>query len=917
MTRIVDLLDRDLSRPVDEFVKANKYDADTVAAELGEYIATDRLKAEYEGLFSAMAAASKSPSEEVGVWISGFSGCGKSSFAKNVGCVLANREVCGVAASSLFLKQVDSTKVTESVEFLNRTATYEIFTLAFPADLPLDAGSEDIAEVMYRVLLRDLDYAEAARPSGGLSVKDLVERSFDVCDARRPGKAFAFIVDDVEEYVAHNGQRLQYLLAAIEEFGRQTVQRLKAGEIPGPVWIIATAQEKLKDVHASLAGSAIDLSKAQDQFKHQIDLSDASIREVVTRRVLRKKRSQEPVLKKLFRDHGASLRQNVKLDRSSRRTEFGEDEFVRYYPYLPHLLDLSIDILAGLGLQPNAAKYVGSSNRTIVKQSFEMLMSDRTQLSQQIVASLVSVDKIYELVEGNLPWEKQKDILDIRQRFDDDKDYPGLATRVAKAVCLMEFVPDLPSTTRNIAALLVQRVNEAPPIFAVAAILKRLKAAQFVRESEDGWKFYSFDELRRTVAELERLNQAVGTVNPRAPGWHNDLIQRVKGLIARSLAWYIRPLQDVNASVIRSLDKIVGALDHVSMNMVGFDRFSMTEAVSERRSAANQVAAQSENAAALAAIEKQIELLQQQVQALASLQKTAHREVLAGGIEIGEDKSRGEAFASADVGLGSERTAYVIGLFGSGRQYVNEVIRHNIGERAKYFRDVIRVHPGPTPMIYSGHATIRHVSRGQELPDVTARILESVRLGFADLIFIYRHPLDSLLTNWVWWRTKLRDDRTTIGISEVYKNTNDLCADLERNFSEFEAFANGSQEFFAGVPGPRFLTFQEFVEETELYVQSATLPLRLEDFLTDPLKEFSRIVEVMSVDLDLSHLYLIPPRAMLYGYLRVGEKVPRFRNFISGLDELTKSRIEKLGYKLGPEVDTSKKTETFPDARLL
>jgi hypothetical protein len=55
----------------------------------------------------------------------------------------------------------------------------------------------------------------------------------------------------------------------------------------------------------------------QDRFKHQIDLSPADIREVATRRVLRKKASQEFVLRKLFQDCGATLIQNVKLERSS------------------------------------------------------------------------------------------------------------------------------------------------------------------------------------------------------------------------------------------------------------------------------------------------------------------------------------------------------------------------------------------------------------------------------------------------------------------------------------------------------------------------------------------------------------------------------------------------------------------------
>ena len=921
MMRIADLLDRDCSRPVEEFIKLDDNDPDTVSAELAEYIATDRITAEYERLFSAMAAAPKLPIEDIGVWISGFSGSGKSSFAKNLGYVLANPEVAGTRASALFLKEVESKTVAQAVEFLNRAVPCEVFILDVAMCPSLRTGSEHIAEAMYQVLLRDLGHAEETPATSGMSVKDLVERSFDLCDARSHGKAFAFIVDDVDQYVAHDGERLANLLAVVEEFGRQGVDRLKAGRVPGPVWIIVTAQPKLQQVCDSLAASRNDLPKQQNHFRHEVDLSDAGILEVVTRRVLRKKPGQAPTLKTLFQDHGASLIQNVKLERSSRRTEFSEDEFVRSYPYLPHLMDLSLDILAGLGRQPNASKYIGSSNRTIVKQCFEMLVSDRTRVARQAVAALVSIDKIYELVEGNMPPEKQKDIVDIRQRFDDDKDYPGMAARVAKAICLMELVQtDLPRTTSNIAALLVQRVNEAPPVLAVAAILKRLKAAQFVRETENGWKFYDFNELRRTVADLDRLGIAVGTVNPRAPGWHNDLIQLAKKLIARSLAWYVRPLQDFNASVGRALEEIAGAMDHHSMNMVALDRFSINKVASEHRNAVDQAAQQSPDSvsmdtvalderlarlenrtAALAeSIEQQLDLLHEQVQELVFLRQAERGKVPAASLETGAGKPAPEnSVPCLDTSLGSYRTAYVIGLFGSGRQYTNELIRHNIGERAKYFKDEIRVHSGPTQMIYSGHATIRYVSRGQELPAVTGRLLESVKLGFADLIFLYRHPLDSLLTNWVWWRTKLRDGRTILGISEAYKSTNDLCADLELNFSEFESFAHGSPEFFSGLQGPRFLSFPEFVEETELHVQSATLALRLEDFMADPLKEFSRIAEVMSVDLDLSRLYLNPPRATLYGYLGVEERVPRFRNFISALDELTKSRIEKLGYGLG------------------
>ena len=249
---------------------------------------------------------------------------------------------------------------------------------------------------------------------------------------------------------------------------------------------------------------------------------------------------------------------------------------------------------------------------------------------------------------------------------------------------------------------------------------------------------------------------------------------------------------------------------------------------------------------------------------------------------------------------GNDKTGYVIGLFGSGRGYIIGLIRNLVGRRAKYFTwRTMRVRQIPTSMIYSGHATIRHICRHQLLPAATSRILESVSSRCADLIFVYRHPLDSLLTNWIYWREYLRGNTRTWSVSYVYKNNDALAADLERNFPEFKAFAEGDPSFFASAPGPRFLSFPEFVEETELYLDCATLALRLEDFTIDPVKEFSKLADLMSLGLDLDHLHVPPPNAKPYRYLRVEEKAPRFRHFIDGLDAETIRRIGNIGYKLG------------------
>ncbi len=201
-------------------------------------------------------------------------------------------------------------------------------------------------------------------------------------------------------------------------------------------------------------------------------------------------------------------------------------------------------------------------------------------------------------------------------------------------------------------------------------------------------------------------------------------------------------------------------------------------------------------------------------------------------------------------------------------------------------------------MIYSGHATMRYLSRFQAPPEVTRRVLETVRLGYADIIFIYRHPLDSLLTNWVWWRIYLRHHTKIGGLSQVYDSTRDLAIDLEQNFPEFVAFADGNADFFAASPGPRFLSFAEYVEETVLFLQNATLALRFEDFAAAPLKAFSRIVQLMSADVDLSALKLAAPTSTPYGHKALLQSVPRFRQFADGLDAKIRDAIEAMDYPL-------------------
>ena len=583
MKLIGDLLSRDLSQKIEEIIKVYQTDEHSVHQEITEYVATDRIKEQYLGLFKAIAEAPADPTEGIGVWISGFFGSGKSSFAKNLGYVLANRTVLGSPASELFKQQLDHSRIGEFIDLINVKIPTEVIMFDVSVDRAVRRATERIAEVMYTVLLRELDYAEdfdvaeleielekegklqqfIARCSqkfgvdwrtvrkgaqkisrasallqdldpstypaadtwaqslqgkrADITVGQFVERAFELMEQRRPGKALVFIIDEVGQYVARSADKIEDLRAVVEQFGKVGKNLVKAGKAPAPAWVVVTSQEKLEEVVAAIDSKRVDLAKLQDRFKHHIDLAPADIREVATKRVLAKTDAGDDHLRILYGNEQGRLNIACRLERTTRKSDVAEDQFVQFYPYLPYQIELSIDIVAGIRLQPGAPRHLGGSNRTIIKQAYEMLVSDRTALAKQPIKKLVTLDRIYELVEGNLSTEKQKDISDVIETFKGDSEDRGMTARVAKTIALLEFVRDLPRTEANIAACLVDEVGQPAPLPEAQKATKKLNEAQFIRSTDQGWKL-------QTAQEKNWDTERRGHLEPR-PKARNEIIR--------------------------------------------------------------------------------------------------------------------------------------------------------------------------------------------------------------------------------------------------------------------------------------------------------------------------------------------------------------------------------------------------------
>ncbi|MGD2092545.1 MAG: BREX system P-loop protein BrxC, partial [Candidatus Aminicenantes bacterium] len=559
MSKIKSLFARQIDRQIEEVIKVDQHDENTVITELQEYIVTKSIKDHFHQVYDEIIAGKNNPREGIAVWVSGFFGSGKSSFAKILGYTVSGRTVAGKSSSDIFKDNLKDSKINSMLDVINRTIPTRAVIFDVSMDRGTITGNERITEIMYKFLLRELGYAEnfdlaelemtlekdgllekfndkfkevhqgkewRVRKKLGMAINEasavlphiypqtyegkdsyanavgigkaditankLAERAFELTNIRMPGKALIFIIDEVGQYVSRSVDKMLDLMGVVQAFGREGKNRVKQKKAIAPFWIVVTSQEKLNEVVDSLDSRKIELARLQDRFRIPIDLKQSDISEITGKRVLEKNEQAKTMLETLYDNNEGRLKTFCTLERTSRDTSITKETFVDLYPYLPYQIDLSIDIVSGLRLKRGAHRHIGGSNRTIIKQAQEMMINPRTMVAEEPIGTLVTFDKIYELLYmGNLlPIETYREIDEFAKSHKDDE----IAVKVLKAIALLEQVKDLPRTPHNIAVVLHPAVEADPGKAKVEEALKKLEQAQIIRDSEEGFKLLTVQE---------------------------------------------------------------------------------------------------------------------------------------------------------------------------------------------------------------------------------------------------------------------------------------------------------------------------------------------------------------------------------------------------------------------------------------
>jgi hypothetical protein len=564
------LFANDITRRIEEVIKVDQTAEDIIRDEISEYVVTDAIRSHYTHIYDAYSETPNKPHEGIAIWVSGFFGSGKSSFAKMLGLSIGNRTIDGKSASDRFAERTGDKKL----HVLLKTIAEKIPTHAVIFDVSTDrgirSGNQTLTEIMYGLFLQSLGYAkdldlseleigleeqgqlesfeaeylrlfdkqwsaekgkvafalsEASRVLHSLqpatypmadswvkAVKNkaditpgkLAERATELMKRRRPGHSLLFVVDEVGQFVARDVQKMLDLQAVVQSLGVKG---------RGKHWVVVTSQEKLGELVSGLDDKKIELARLMDRFPLQVHLEPSDISEVTSRRVLSKNAAAQGALGSLFDENRGRLTEHTRLSADIKLPEITRDGFIDLYPLLPYHIDLIIQVVSGLRTQGGASKHVGGANRTIIKLAQQLLINPAVNLAEKSLGTLVRLDQVYDLVEGNIGSEVRAKISAIPRELE----HP-LAQAAAKVICLLQYVKSVHRTAENIAAALHPGVAADSQLALVKEALRELESAQKVRHGDDGYRIPTPAE-----DDWERLRNGI---NPK-PGDSHRLYQDV------------------------------------------------------------------------------------------------------------------------------------------------------------------------------------------------------------------------------------------------------------------------------------------------------------------------------------------------------------------------------------------------------
>ena len=556
--KIANMFVDDINRKISGVIKVHQND-DTTEKEVKEYVVTKELKKHFISFFNYYSDSFREPTDDIGVWISGFFGSGKSHFLKMLAYILENRVVNGIKTVEYFrdkfaedpatFMQIElSTRgQTEAILFnidsegsitKDNTAVLRVFAKMFynhlgfyGADLKLAMLEHYIEQCgkteQFRTVFEQkrgeswLEHRRAAAFNGKFIVPTLME-VLDMSEAdakawlsdKSPVEfSITQLIDDIKGYVSKKPDSFR-LLFMIDEVGQyvgtdtsmllnlQSIVERIGSECGGKVWVACTGQEAIDKI---IKVRADEFSRIQARFKTRLSLSSSSVDEVIQKRILRKTSEATKTLENVY-DKNDSVLKNLFAFSDSISDIKGyssASEFAVNFPFVPYQFIIMQKVFAEIRKHGNSGKHLSGGERSMLSgfQEATQKIQDRDEYA------LIPFFRFYDAVQGFLDSSIRRVIDRCERAADSDSGIEVKDIDILKLLYLLRYIDDIKSNIDNIAILMADdlRADKIALRESVKDSLDRLMNENYIGRSGDTYNFLT-DEEQDIQKEIKATN---------------------------------------------------------------------------------------------------------------------------------------------------------------------------------------------------------------------------------------------------------------------------------------------------------------------------------------------------------------------------------------------------------------------------
>lgn len=544
-----------IDRPIEKVITYAADSEEFLKSEISEYIITDHIEEQFRELMYKMQSAMDSGNAfEVGVWVSGFYGSGKSSFTKYFGMAMDDSiTIDGIPFRKHLQDRFRDDKVKAFLNTLPKKFPAAVVLHDLASEQISDDPTADVTTILFHKVLQLAGYSRNMKVAAFerklkkdgrydeflTFFKDEVEEDWAtyqddplIVDGILPEMAHkmypklfpdttSFKSDDSDIIVMTN-ERVQEMLDIVYEWKGTRNVIFVVDEIgqyvgsqqqlitnldglaknlkdigKGKVWIIGTAQQTLTEDNPKAAINSPELYKLKDRFPIRIDLESSDIREISYRRLLEKSVDGEKRLKELFDKNGQSLRSKTRLENAQfYDSQFDQNTFVKLYPFLPAHFDILLHLLAQL-----AKSTGGMGLRSAIKVIQEILKGDANSVQAVadkevgwLATSVTLFDSLRKDIKEAFP-AMHNSVSNVEVVFAGKNTHIA----VAKTVAILQILKNIPVSAKNVSSLLQSSVDGSSKLEEVNTAIKEMTADSRVPFGEQDGSLRFFSEKLNSI----------------------------------------------------------------------------------------------------------------------------------------------------------------------------------------------------------------------------------------------------------------------------------------------------------------------------------------------------------------------------------------------------------------------------------